>query len=75
MAFKLSNKQHKQLDALLEQLLDGFASGEFSKQEITELIAHIITAGVIDNESELKAWLEDPAAMEMWKELASATRP
>lgn len=75
MAFKLSNAQHKKLDAFLGDLLDGYRNGEFTKGEVVGTLAHVFTAGVIDNESEVKAWLEDPSVLERWKDDTRANRP
>jgi hypothetical protein len=74
MGFKLSSAQHKQLDALLGDLLDCYKSGQFTKGEVVGALAHVLTAGVIDNETEVKAWLEDPAVIQRWKNDINATR-
>ncbi|RWH69725.1 hypothetical protein [Mesorhizobium sp.] len=68
MAFNLSNAQHNKLDALLGDLLDSYKSGEFTKAQVVGALAHVFTAGVIDNEGEVKAWLEKPEVLQRWKD-------
>lgn len=74
MAFKLSSAQHEKLDGFLGVLLDGYKSGEFTKSEVIGALAHVFTAGVIDNESEVKLWLEDPGVLDRWKADALSQR-
>ncbi len=57
MAFKLTKKDHKQLDAFLGEVLDDYKSGNQTRGQAIGALAHVFTAGVIDNEGEVKAWL------------------
>jgi len=74
MAFDLSNSQHRKLDAFLGDLLDGYKNGDFTKAEVIGALAHVFTAGVIDNEGEVKAWLEKPEVLQRWKDDTRAHR-
>ena len=61
MAFKLTDKDHNKLDAFLNSFLDAYKSGKISLSQAREGLAHVMTAGVIDNEGEFRAWLDmDP---------------
>ena len=73
MAFELSSAQHKKLDEFLGGMLDGYKSGAFSKSEVIGALAHVFTAAVIDNEAEVKAWLERPEVLQTWKNDISTT--
>jgi len=74
VGIKISDAQQKQLDALLGELLDAHASGQFTNAEVVGVIAHILTAAAIDNGDEVKSWLEDPAVIKRWKDDTRAHR-
>jgi hypothetical protein len=64
----------QKLDDFLGALLDGYQEGTFTRGEVIGALAHVFTAGVIDNESEVKAWLEKPAVFQRWKDDTLAHR-
>lgn len=74
MSFDLSNKNHKNLDALLSKILDWHKEGAITKNEAIGVLAHILTAAAIDNESEVISWLEKPEVLERWKEYSDMHR-
>ncbi|MBB4041662.1 hypothetical protein GGR34_003340 [Microvirga flocculans] len=73
MAIKLTEADHNKLDALLDGVLDAHASGDVILSQAREAIAHVFAAAAIDNETEVKSWLE-PDRLESWKEECRKTR-
>ena len=55
MPFKLTEKQHKELDRYLALVLDAYKDGAFSRSEAIGELAHVMTAAALDNNSELMA--------------------
>ncbi|MGO6887354.1 hypothetical protein [Rhizobium johnstonii] len=68
MAFDISSTQHRQLDALLGEFLDLYKTGGFNKGEVVGALAHLFTAAAIDNDGEVKAWIEKPDVLQRWKD-------
>jgi hypothetical protein len=75
LAIKLSNADHKKLDALLKGILDAHASGEATQSEAISALAHVFTAAAIDNEGEVRSWLERPGVLAQWKKDIAGNRP
>lgn len=67
MAIKLSNKNQKELDALLGQILDWHQNGDVTKSEAIGALAHVFTAAAIDNDDEVSSWLGNPRVLKRWK--------
>ncbi|MQX37891.1 hypothetical protein [Roseospira navarrensis] len=67
MAIELNETDHKGLDNFLSQVLDWHASGEIDKLSAVGVIAHVFTAAAIDNEGEVKGWLNKPEVLLNWK--------
>lgn len=57
MAFKLSHKDHRTMDAHLASLLNAYKDGDLELSQARASLAHIITAAAIDNESEFKKYI------------------
>lgn len=64
---KLKETDHNKLDEFLGHVLELHASGEVTKQEAIGALAHVFTAAAIDNETEVKSWIERPEVIERWK--------
>ncbi|MBV9064320.1 MAG: hypothetical protein JO004_00965 [Methylobacteriaceae bacterium] len=58
MAFKLKTADHRQMDAFLDSILKAYKDGTLSLLQARASLAHLITAGVIDNEGEFKKFIE-----------------
>jgi hypothetical protein len=67
MAIKLNDKDHTNLDQFLGHVLDLHSSGDVTKNDAIGALAHVFTAAAIDNESEVKSWLERPEVINQWK--------
>ena len=66
MAIKLSERDHRALDAMIDAILDAHVSGEVSPHAARGALAHVITAAAIENEGELRGWLK-PETVAAWK--------
>jgi hypothetical protein len=55
---KLTNKDHKAMDAMLSDLLDAFENGDLSKSTVNSGLAHIIAALDRGNTSEAVVWFK-----------------
>ena len=66
MPIKLSSKDQKSLDAMLDTLLAAHAAGEVTAAEVRGALAHVITAAAIQNEGEVRGWLK-PETVARWK--------
>ncbi|PDS45761.1 hypothetical protein CO662_36785 [Rhizobium anhuiense] len=68
MAFNINSTQHRQLNTLLGELLDLYKESEFTKGEVIGALAHLFTAAALDNDGEVKAWIERPDVLQRWKD-------
>lgn len=68
MAIKLTKKDHRGLDTLLDAVLTMYAKGEVSLGEARGVLAHVFTAAAIDNENEVNGWLNRPEVLADWKQ-------
>lgn len=66
MTIKLSEKDHRALDAMIDGILKSHKDGEVSHLAARGALAHVITAAAIGNEGELRGWLK-PATLDSWK--------
>lgn len=55
---KLSDQDHKNMDAFLGHVLDDYKSGEITKSEAVSGLAHVIAAIDIGNHGEAVNWFE-----------------
>lgn len=53
---RLSNKNHNSMDAFLGRVLDGYKSGEITKDEAVGGLAHVMAALDKENTAEAIAW-------------------
>jgi len=61
MAFKLNDSDHGILDKHLDATLEAYKQGRISLSQARSSLAQLITAGVIDNEGEFRAYMNlDP---------------
>ena len=74
MTFNLNESGHKKLDDFLGTMLDGYKSGEFSKNDVIGALAHVFTAAMIDNEGEVISWIEKPETLKQWRADLDGTR-
>lgn len=74
MPIKLSNADHKKLDAFLGQILDWHSAGAVTKDQAIAALAHVFTAAAIDNAGEVHSWLDKPEVLRTWKSDADADR-
>jgi hypothetical protein len=58
MAFKLTEADHRTLDAHLNMVLEAYKNGTISLLQARGSLAHLITAGVKDNEGEFKSYIK-----------------
>ena len=65
MTIKLSDDDHDRLTVLIHTILDAFSARQVSRMEAMAALAHVITAGAIGNEHELRGWLE-PRIASAW---------
>lgn len=63
---KLSEKDHRALDATIDTILDAYKNDEVSLKAARGALAHVITAAAIGNETEVRGWL-NPSTVENWK--------
>lgn len=63
---KLSEKDHRALDAVLDAILNAHKNDEVSLQAARGALAHVVTAAAIGNEGEVRGWLK-PETIETWK--------
>src|SRR5262245_9898660 len=66
MAIKLSEDDHGKLDNLLDGILDAYRAREVSQSQARSALAHVVTAAAIQNEREVRCWLE-PNRAKFWK--------
>jgi cell division inhibitor SulA len=62
-SMKINNKK---LDAVLGKILDTHKLGQVSHIEAINVIAHIVAAVAMGNETEVQSWLNDEATFETW---------
>ncbi len=74
MPINLSNKDHKDLDKLLEAILTWHVKGEVSTKDAIAVLAHVFTAAAKDNEGEVDSWLNKPDTLTEWKGMTDAHR-
>ena len=61
MAFKLTIRDHQTLDKHLDATLNAYKDGKLDLSQARASLAHLVTAGVIDNEGMFKAYVKlDP---------------
>jgi len=65
MKIELSDADHDQLTALVYTILDAFSARQVDRMETMAAFAHVITAGAIGNERELRGWLK-PDTVARW---------
>ena len=53
---KLSNKDHNQMDAFLDTVLEDFKNGLVSKEAVASGFAHVIAAVDTGNHDEARQW-------------------
>ncbi len=53
---KLSNKDHNQMDAFLDAVLEDFKNGLVSKEAVASGFSHVIAAVDIGNHDEARQW-------------------
>jgi hypothetical protein len=73
MALDLKQSDHKNLDKMLDAVLQAFKNNEVSLSQARETIAHVFTAAAIDNRAEIDTWL-DPNQIARWIKECHATR-
>jgi len=67
MAIKFKAADHKALNRLIDSILSAVILTEVSPSQAREAIAHVLTPAAIDNEKEVRDWL-DPQRVLRWKE-------
>jgi aminopeptidase C len=55
---KLSDKDHKDMDAFLGILLDSYKAGTLKRATAIGTLAHVIAAADIDNHEEARKWFQ-----------------
>lgn len=56
---KLTDKDIKQMDALVDDLLDLLEQGSLTKLQVRGIVTHLTIAAAEDNLSEVRNWLEE----------------
>jgi len=67
MAMKFIKTDDKRLNQLIDSILSAVILTEVSPLQAREAIAHVLTAAAIDDEKEVRDWL-DPERVGRWKE-------
>ena len=67
MPIDLSQRDHQQLDKLLDSVLTTYSDGKVPLVSALAVLAQIITAAAADDGDELRAWLE-PDRLARWQE-------
>lgn len=67
MPIELSQRDHQQLDKLLDSVLTAHSNGEVPLASARTVIAQIIAAAAADDGDELRDWLE-PDRLARWQE-------
>ena len=65
MAYTISRRNHRRMDALHKVVLEAYAKGDIELITATGLLGHVMTAAAIDNEGEFLAWL-NPEQQQAW---------
>jgi hypothetical protein len=65
MKIELSDADHDCLTTLIYTILDAFSARQVDRMEAMSAFAHVITAGAIGNERELRGWLK-PDTVARW---------
>lgn len=58
MSESLTKRDHDNLDALLRHLLDDFAAGTITRDQVVGTVAHVVTALDNGDYGEVRSWLE-----------------
>jgi hypothetical protein len=69
MPIRLSEDDHARMDEVVEDILKAHHTGEVTLRQAGQALAQIITAAAIGNETEVRAWINDPERFARWKEL------
>jgi hypothetical protein len=64
---KINNKK---LDAVLGKILNAHKSGQVSHSAAIGVIAHVVAAVAMGNETEVQSWLNDEATFENWLKMS-----
>jgi hypothetical protein len=72
MTIKLSEKDHRAMDRMIDAVLDSYAKGEVSLGQARSVFAHVITAAAIANETEVRGWLKPETIVDWLKEARRA---
>lgn len=65
MPIDLSVADHRRLTTMIYAILDAITGRMVSREEAMAAFAHVITAGAIGNEGELRGWLK-PETVARW---------
>lgn len=73
MAIELKKSDHRNLDQMLDAVLQAHKDNKVSLAQAREAIAHVFTAAALDNRAEIDTWL-DPEQIARWIKECHATR-
>ncbi|GGM25240.1 hypothetical protein ACFQDN_21805 [Pseudomonas asuensis] len=56
---ELNQRDHQNMDAFLGHVLDGYKTGEITKDAALGALAHVMTALDLGNYTEARSWFEE----------------
>lgn len=56
---ELNQRDHQNMDAFLGHVLDGYKTGQITKDAAVGALAHVMAALDLDNYAEARSWFEE----------------
>jgi len=56
---ELNQRDHQNMDAFLGHVLDGYKTGQITKEAAVGALAHVMAALDLDNYAEARSWFEE----------------